>query len=217
MCGWLMSSYVANWPIKQWGFSASVEGLETTWPDCCGINFVWPWGSRWNAEEGTTIIIVSFSSLTDEAKGSFGETFHLRPTGSDPGVVCQKNSFSKVTVSLSGFGPSVARGKLSVRGRCVQATNTKAETCSLLDAIGRRAAPQGTGYKKRRLENPTVYWVWNCRSVFLLALQVSLGTLRLSLFCMHRGGCSEFYCDLVTPAESFVSPLSESSPSPRKY
>ena len=63
----------------------------------------------------------------------------LRPAGSDPEVVCQKNSFSKVSVSLGGFGPSVAHGKHSVRRRCVQATKNKAETCSLLDAIGRRS------------------------------------------------------------------------------
>ena len=64
---------------------------------------------------------------------------NLRPAGSDPGVVCQKKSFLKVSVSLGGFGPSVAHGKHSVRRRCVQATKNKAETCSLLDAIGRRS------------------------------------------------------------------------------
>ena len=63
----------------------------------------------------------------------------LRPAGSDPEVVCQKKSFLKVSVSLGGFGPSVAHGKHSVRRRCVQATKNKAETCSLLDAIGRRS------------------------------------------------------------------------------
>ena len=47
---------------------------------------------------------------------------HLRPAGSDPEVVCQKDSFLKVSVSLGGFGPSVAHGKHSVRRRCVQAT-----------------------------------------------------------------------------------------------
>ena len=46
----------------------------------------------------------------------------LRPAGSDPKVVCQKDSFLKVSVSLGGFGPSVAHGKHSVRRRCVQAT-----------------------------------------------------------------------------------------------
>ena len=66
-------------------------------------------------------------------------TVALRPAGSDPEVVCQKNSFLKVSVSLGGFGPSVAHGKHSVRRRCVQATKNKAETCSLLDAIGRRS------------------------------------------------------------------------------
>ena len=63
----------------------------------------------------------------------------LRPAGSDPEVVCQKNSFLKVSVSLGGFGPSLAHGKHSVRRRGVQATKNKAETCSLLDAIGRHS------------------------------------------------------------------------------
>ena len=63
----------------------------------------------------------------------------LRPAGSDPEVVCQKNSFWNVSASLGGFGPSVAHGKQSVRRRCVEATKNKAETCSLLDAIGRRS------------------------------------------------------------------------------
>ena len=52
--------------------------------------------------------------------GSFVE--RLRPAGSDPEIVCQKDSFLKVSVSLGGFGPSVAHGKHSVRRRCVQAT-----------------------------------------------------------------------------------------------
>ena len=67
-----------------------------------------------------------------------------------------KKSFLKVSISLGGFGPSVAHGKHSVRRRCVQATKNKAETCSRLDAIGRRspAAAEGTGYKNRRLGKP---------------------------------------------------------------
>ena len=34
----------------------------------------------------------------------------LRPVGSDPGAVCQKNYFLKVIVSLSEFGACVAHG-----------------------------------------------------------------------------------------------------------
>ena len=63
----------------------------------------------------------------------------LRPAGSDPEVVCQKTSLLKVSVFLGGFGPSVAHGNHSVRRCCVQAPKNKAETCSLLDAIGRRS------------------------------------------------------------------------------
>ena len=72
---------------------------------------------------------------------------NLRPAGSDPEVVCQKNSFLKVSVSLGGFGPSVAHGKHSVRRRCVQATKNKAETCSLFDAIGRRSCGRWTCWR----------------------------------------------------------------------
>ena len=70
----------------------------------------------------------------------------LRPAGSDPGAGRQKIPFLKVGVSLSGFAPSVAHGKLSVRGRCVQATKNKAETCSLLDAIGRCSCGRPRGW-----------------------------------------------------------------------
>ena len=72
---------------------------------------------------------------------------HLRPAGSDPGVVCQI-FFKKVNVSLSGFGPSAAN--FSVRGYCVQATKNKAETCSLPDAIGRRSCGRPRDWMKNR-------------------------------------------------------------------
>ena len=75
-------------------------------------------------------------------------TDRLRPAGSDPGADRQKILFLKVGVSLSGFAPSVAHGKLSVRGRCVQATKNKAESCSLLDAIGRRSCGRPRGWGK---------------------------------------------------------------------
>ena len=78
-------------------------------------------------------------TLTLHSASARASRDRLRPAGSDPGAGCQKILFLKVSVSLSGFGPSVAHGKLSVRGRCVQATKNKAETCSLLDAIGRRS------------------------------------------------------------------------------
>ena len=56
-----------------------------------------------------------------------------------PKLFAKKNSVLKVSVSLGGFGPSVADGKHSARRRGVQATKNKAETCSLLDAIWRRS------------------------------------------------------------------------------
>ena len=66
----------------------------------------------------------------------------------------------KVTASFGGFGPSVAHGKHSVNSRCVQATKNKAETCSLLDAVGRRSPSRpmkGLGIKIDVWENPVVY------------------------------------------------------------
>ena len=73
-------------------------------------------------------------------------SLRLRPAGSDPGAGRQKILFLKVGVFLSGFAPSVAHEKLSVRGRRVQATKNKAETCSLLDAIRRRSCGRRRGW-----------------------------------------------------------------------
>ena len=66
-----------------------------------------------------------------------------------PQLFVKKILFLKVSVSLRGFGPSIAHGKLSVRGRCVEATKNKAETCSLFDAIGSRSCGRsGLGIEK---------------------------------------------------------------------
>ena len=67
----------------------------------------------------------------------------LRPAGSDPEVVCQKDSFLKVSVSLGGFSPSVAHGKHSVRRRCVQATKRQGRNLSLSLTGAVRAAAEG--------------------------------------------------------------------------
>ena len=73
-----------------------------------------------------------------------------------------------------------------------------------------RAAAEGTGYKNRRLGKPRAVYastrdvlVWSVRcdtepetaaqSYSCSQFWVSLGTLTLCLFCMHRSGCS--YCD----------------------
>ena len=122
----------------------------------------------------------------------------LRPAGSDPEAVCQKNSFLKVSVSLGGCVPSVAHGKHCVRRRCVQATKTRQKLALSLTPLGAvRAAAEGTGYKIRRLEKSRgvrfdsrlvlsvrcdALWAWNDRSVFLLALlSVSGNTHAVSL------------------------------------
>ena len=97
-----------------------------------------------------------------------------------------------------------------MRGRCDQAVKNKAETCSVLDAIGcRLCGHSGDWVKDTRLGKSrgvrfysrlvwsvgyNVLWVWKCCSVFLLALRVSPRT-PLFLFCMQRRGCCEFYSD----------------------
>ena len=123
-----------------------------------------------------------------------------------------KNSFLKVSVSLGGFGPSVAHEKHSVRRRCVQATKNNFWGRNLLSPW-RHWAPfvrplKGVGVKIDVCENPVVYastWDWSSlygaiHSEPETAAQsscshfwVSLGTLMLSLFWMHRSGSS--YCD----------------------
>ena len=148
-------------------------------------------------------------------------SFCLRPAGSDPEVVCQKKFFLKVSVSLVGFGPSVAHGKHSVRRCCVQATKNKAETCSFLDAIGRRSL----GIKIDVWENPVVYASTRDWSSLYGAIRSEPETAAQSS-CSHclweHSRCLSSACIVVgvvvvTPAENFVSPLPESSPSPRKH
>ena len=124
---------------------------------------------------------------------SRAELERLRPAGSDPEVVCQKNSFLKVSVSLGGFSPSLVHGKHSVRRRVVQATKNKAETCSLLDAIGRRS-PFAVRFDSIETGQVcTVRYALSLKRPLSLPARTSLGTLTLSPFCMHRSGCS--YCD----------------------
>ena len=141
-----------------------------------------------------------------------------------------KNSFLKVCASSSLFRPSVAHGKLSARGRCVQATKNKAETCSLLDAIGRRSCGRWrVGIKIDVWKNPELYastWDW---SGLYGTMRCESETAAQSS-CSHseslweHSGCLSSACIVVcavnfavTPAENFVSALSESSPSPRKH
>ena len=161
---------------------------------------------------------------------------NMRPAGSDPGAGRQKILFLKVGVSLSWFAPSVAHGKLSVRGRCVQATKNKAELALSLTPLGAvRAAAQGSGCKNRRLGKShrvryDTRWVWNCLLPRTVRYALSLKLPASSCSCSHfeclweHSGCFSSSCIVVgavnftvTPAKNFVSPLSESSPSSRKH
>ena len=149
----------------------------------------------------------------------------LRPAGSDPGFVCQKNSFLKVSVSLGGFGPSVAHGKHSVRRRCVQATKTRQKLALSSTPLGAvREAAEGTGYKNSRLGKPRVYAsTRDCTVRYALSLKRSLSLPASTSECLwEHSRCLSSPCIVVgavtvMPAENFVSPLSESSPSPRKH
>ena len=130
-----------------------------------------------------------------------------------PKVFAKKNSFLKVSVSLSGFGPSVVHGKHSVRRRYPSWCSSYEKQGRNLLFPWRHWAPfvrplKGLGIKIDVWENPVVYAStrdWSSlygaiRSEPETAAQsscshfwASLGTLTLSLFCMHRSGCS--YCD----------------------
>ena len=108
-----------------------------------------------------------------------------------------------------------------MRGRWVQATKNKAETRSLLDAIGRRSCGRsGLGIEIDVGENPVVYALtrdWSSldgtmRSEFETAAQSSCSHFGCIL---ERSGCLSSACIAVctvnftvTPAENFVSPLS---------
>ena len=149
------------------------------------------------------VVVCAASGKCWEHMADFSSNFllwiiSLRPVGSDPEVVCQKNSFLKVSVSLGGYGPSVAHGKHCVRRRYVQATKTRQKLALSLTPLGAvRAAAEGTGYKNRRLGKSRgvrfdsrlvkyvrcdTLWAWNGRSVFLLALlSVSGNTHAVSL------------------------------------
>ena len=112
----------------------------------------------------------------------------LRPAGSDPEVVCQKDSFLKVSVSLGGFCPSVAHG--NILWDDVVLKLRKKQGRNLLSPWRHWAPfvrPLKGGYKNRRLGKSRgvrfdsrlvlsrsvrcdTLWAWNGCSVFLLAL-----------------------------------------------
>ena len=94
-----------------------------------------------------------------------------------------------------------------------------------------RAAAQGTGYKYRRLgkshgvrfDSRLHGLICTVRCALSLKLPLSLPCSHFECLWKHSGRLSST-CILVgavnftvTPAENFVSPLSESSPSPRKH
>ena len=102
--------------------------------------------------------------------------------------------------------------------------------CSLLDAIGRRpCCRSGLGIKIDALENPVVYASTRDWSSLYGTMRSESGTVAQSS-CSHfeclweHSGCLSSTCIVVgavnftvTPAESFASPLSEFSHSPRKH
>ena len=178
---------------------------------------------RWRKGRGWCVLPVAH----------YQRPMRLRPAGSDPEVVCQF-FFLKVSVSLSGFGSSVANGKLSVRGPCVQATKNKAATCSLSLSLslwchwGRSCGHSGLGINIDVWKNPVVYastrhWsilYGTMRSDLKLPLSLPTRTSSVSgntqaLFCLHFSLCSEFYCG--ASGEFCLTSLPESSPSPCKH
>ena len=94
-----------------------------------------------------------FESNAPGLKANFYEPYVDKPS-SDPEVVCQKNSFLKVSVSFGGFGPS----KFSPWKTFCETTvvfklrKTRQKLALSLTPLGAvRAAAEGTGYKNRRL------------------------------------------------------------------
>ena len=89
------------------------------------------------------------------------------------------------------------------------------------------AAAEGSGYKNRRLEYPVVYAStrdWSSLYGAILSEPETALSLpaRTSECLWEHSRCLSFACIVVgavtgTPAENFVSPLSESSPSPHKH
>ena len=106
----------------------------------------------------------------------------------------------------------------------------KAETCSLLDAIGRRSCGRWrVGIKIDVWENPVVYAStrdWSSlygavrsepeTAAQLLSLPARTSERLWEHSCCLSSACIVVGAVTVTPAENFVSPLSESSP-PRKH
>ena len=147
----------------------------------------------------------------------------LRPAGSDPEVVCQKNSFLKISVSLGGFGPSVAHGNILWDDVVFKLRKTRQKLALSLTPLGAvRAAAEGTGYKNRRLGKSRgvrfdARLVQSVRCDTLWAWKGSLSLPALTSECLwEHSRCLSSACIVVgavtvTPAENFVSLLSESS------
>ena len=104
-----------------------------------------------------------------------------------------------------------------------------AETCSLLDAIGRRSCGHsGLGKKIDVWEIP--WCTLRLETGLVRTVRCALSPTAAQSSCSHfeclweHSGCLSSACIIVgavnftvTPAENFVSPLSESSPSPCKH
>ena len=112
-----------------------------------------------------------------------------------PKSIVNKNIFLTVCVSLSELGPSEPIKSFSWRDCEVQATKNKEESCSFLDAIGRRSCGPLSGLAKnrhvgkpklqlKRIETAGRYATVRFVTLLSLALLLTFES-RLPLLCMH--------------------------------
>ena len=150
----------------------------------------------------------------------------LRPAGSDPKLFAKKILFWKLVFPWVDFGHSVAHGKHSAIRRCVQAPKKQGRN---LLSPWRHWAPfvrplKGLGIKIDVWENAVVYASTRDWSNLYGAIRSEPETgaqSSCSPFWEHSrclsSACIVVGAVTVTPAKNFVSPLSESSPSPHKH
>ena len=115
---------------------------------------VFLWIVLWNFTEDASRRILYYGAKKSKmTKNSNQADPAVRPAGSDPEVVRQKILFLKVSVSLGGFGPSVAHGNQILRDDVLfKLRKTRQKPALSLTPLGAvRAAAEGTGYKNRRL------------------------------------------------------------------
>ena len=151
----------------------------------------------------------------------------LSPVGSDPELVCQKILFWKLVFPWVDLALLQPMENILWDDVVFKLRKTRQKLALSLTPLGAvRAAAEGSGYKNRRLgkslgvrfDSRLVCLYGAIRSEPETAAQSSCSHFWTSLgtLCCLSSACIVVGAVTVTPAESFVSPRSESSP-PRKH